>query len=87
MATKHSKTKQRIKLKIEGSPVKLDGTLLSISPDARHIKVRFDADSLPDLDLYSWGNSGSKFMFDINIPEDRSPASYKNGELRIFEVL
>lgn len=46
--------RQRIKLRCEGSPVKLDGIVTECSPDTKKIKVRFDG-PLPDKVLYAYG--------------------------------
>lgn len=76
-----TKKSQRIKLQVDGSPVKLDADILSISPDATQLKVRFDA-PLDDAVLYAWGN----FLIDRKLdPATESPSQYPN--LRIFKVV
>lgn len=47
-------SKQRIKLRCEGSPVKMDGTVIETTPDGKRIKVRFDGPQ-DDLVLYAYG--------------------------------
>lgn len=50
-----SKKVQRIKLRCEGSAVKLDGTVTECSPDNKRIKVVFDGPH-EDTVLYSYGD-------------------------------
>ena len=47
------KTTQRIKLRIQGTPVKLDGTILEMSKDGSRLNVRFDG-PMDDITLYRW---------------------------------
>lgn len=48
-------SKQRIKLRCEGSPVKMDGTVIECSADGKRIKVRFDGPQ-DDTVLYAYGD-------------------------------
>lgn len=47
-------TVQRIKLRCDGSPVKLDATIVKSSPDAKVITVQFDG-PMEDVTLYAYG--------------------------------
>ncbi len=49
-----AKKEQRIKLRIEGSPVKYDGSIIESTPDGKRIKVRFDG-PLDDVVLHAYG--------------------------------
>jgi len=51
-----NKREQRIKLRIKGSPVKFDGTIMESSPDGKRIKVRFDG-PLDDTVLVAYGDT------------------------------
>lgn len=46
---------QRIKLRIEGSPVKFDGTILKSSVDGKRITVEFDG-PLPTTELFAYSD-------------------------------
>lgn len=46
---------QRIKLRVEGSPVKFDATIMECTPDAKKIIVRFDG-PMEDATLYAFGD-------------------------------
>lgn len=48
-------SKQRIKLRCEGSPVKMDGTVIECSKDGKRIKVRFDGPQ-EDTVLLAYGD-------------------------------
>lgn len=61
MANKESK--QRIKLRCEESPVKMDGTMIASTPDGKKIRVRFDGPQ-EDLNLYAYGLKMTSHMKD-----------------------
>ena len=68
MATKTilaTKREQRIKLRIEGSPVKYDGTVTETSPDGKCIKVVFDGPR-EDAVMYAWAGKMMSDMKDRN---------------------
>lgn len=67
-----AQTVQRIKLKIVGSPVKLDATILEMDADGKRLKVRFDG-PLEDAILYYWSDS--------------QLVDYRHANDRFFEVL
>lgn len=70
---------QRIKLKIEGSPVMYTGTVMESAPDGKRIKVRFDG-PLDDVVLYAFNG----LLLDKD-PDEVHPSETK--ELRMFKVL
>jgi len=50
-----TKKEQRIRMKVEGSPVKWDGTITETSPDARKITVMFDG-PMGEVKLTAFGD-------------------------------
>lgn len=56
---------QRIKLRCEGSPVKLDGTVTECSPDGKRIKVMWDGPQ-GDTVLYAYGQKMVSHMKDTD---------------------
>lgn len=85
--TKETKEKhlQRIKLRIEGSPVKWDGTVLESSPDGKQITVEFDG-PLETKVLYSGGGS---LMFSDMYGMDGEPVTEYRLAVKslVWEVL
>jgi len=74
---------QRIKLRIKGSPVKLDATILEMIATGKKLKVRFDA-PLDDLWLYRWTDT---LLISRELGDKESPAQFAEGDCLFFEVL
>lgn len=70
---------QRIRLQLEGSPIKLDASILWMSEDGKKLKVRFDG-PLDDTMLYGLGNT---YLTDECLTEGSS----LSAKARLFRVL
>ena len=74
------KIKQRIKLRIQGNPVKLDGTILEMSRDGSKLNVRFDG-PMHDITLYRWSPT---LLIDTDL-QGKYPADFPTAQF--WEVL
>jgi hypothetical protein len=78
---------QRIKLRIQGNPIKLDATILEMSADGYRTKVRFDG-PLEDAVLYRWS---ATLLITKDLRDEATgewlgtPAQHK--DCQFFEVL
>lgn len=80
-----TKREQRIKLRVQGSPVKLDATIIESSPDAKRIKVHFDG-PLDDLVLIAFADTG---LFSNGLTREGKPTEnwLECTKSQIWEVL
>lgn len=74
------KKAQRIKLKLHGHPVKLDGTVTKMAPDGSSLTVEFDAGTLGTVTLYPYGRGESL------VDKANCTSAIADG-VRLFEVL
>ncbi len=78
---KSGKREQRIKLQLDGNPIKLDATIMSMSEDGKRMKVRFDG-PLDDTELFVWN---PHTLIDRELKAEEIPAQF--SDIRVFKVV